>query len=46
MVVLQVKVLTAKNPTAVFSKLQQDTFRLVPNIKKVDVSQKSIESLG
>jgi PII-like signaling protein len=45
-VVLKVKILTAKGGTVVFDKLQKDTFRLVPNIKKVDVSQKSIESVG
>lgn len=45
-VVLKVKILTAKGGPAVFDKLQKDTFRLVPNIKKVEISQKSIESVG
>lgn len=45
-VVLRVKVLTARSGAEVFNKLQKDAFRLVPNIKKVEVSQQSIESLG
>ena len=45
-VVLKVKILTAKGGLAVFDKLQKDTFKLVPNIKKVEISQKSIESVG
>jgi hypothetical protein len=45
-VVLKVKILTAKGGPVVFDKLQKDTFRLVPNIKKVEISQKSIESVG
>ena len=45
-VVLRVKVLTAKSGTQIFDKLQKDAFRLVPNIKKVEISQQSIESLG
>ena len=45
-VVLKVKILTAKGGPAVFDKLQKDTFKLVPNIKKVEISQKSIESVG
>lgn len=44
-VVLKVKILTAKGGPAVFEKLKQDTFRLVPNIKKVDLSVKSIEKV-
>jgi len=30
---------------SVFEKLKKDTFRLVPNIKKVDLSVKSIEKV-
>jgi len=45
-VVLKVKVLTAKQPLAVFEKLKKDTFRLVPGIKKVDLSVKSIEKVS
>jgi hypothetical protein len=44
-VVLKVKILTAKPGTAVFEKLKQDTFKLVPNIKKVELSLKSIEKI-
>lgn len=44
-VVLKVKILTAKQALAVFEKLRKDTFRLVPNIKKVDLSVKSIEKV-
>lgn len=45
-VVLKVKILTAKQALTVFQKLKQDTFRLVPNIKKVDLSVKSIEKVS
>lgn len=45
-VVLKVKILTAKGGTVVFDKLQKDTFRLVPNIKKVDLAVKSIEKVS
>jgi len=45
-VVLKVKILTAKPGPVVFEKLKKDTFRLVPNIKKVEVSVKSIEQVG
>ena len=44
--VLKVKILTAKPGSVVFEKLRKDTFRLVPNIKKVEVSVKSIEQVG
>lgn len=44
-VVLKVKILTAKPGTVVFEKLKKDTFKLVPNIKRVDLSLKSIEKI-
>jgi hypothetical protein len=44
-VILKVKILTAKTGSAVFEKLKQDTFKLVPNIKKVELSIKSIEKI-
>jgi hypothetical protein len=44
-VVLKVKILTAKPGPVVFEKLRKDTFKLVPNIKKVEVSVKSIEKI-
>ena len=44
-VILKVKILTAKQALSVFEKLKKDTFRLVPNIKKVDLSVKSIEKV-
>lgn len=44
-VILKVKILTAKPGSVVFEKLKQDTFKLVPNIKKVEVSMKSIEKI-
>lgn len=44
--VFKVKILTAKPGSVVFEKLKKDTFRLVPNIKKVEVSVKSIEQVG
>jgi hypothetical protein len=44
-VVLKVKILTAKPGSVVFEKLKKDTFKLVPNIKKVEVSNKSIEKI-
>lgn len=45
-VILKVKVLTAKPAQGVFEKLQKDTFRLVPNIKKVEISHKSIQPVS
>jgi hypothetical protein len=45
-VIFKVKILTAKPGPVVFEKLKKDTFRLVPNIKKVEVSIKSIEQIG
>ena len=44
-VILKVKILTAKPGSVVFEKLKKDTFKLVPNIKKVDLSIKSIEKI-
>ena len=45
MVVLKVKIITSKPAIAVYEKLKKDTFRLVPGIKKVDLSAKSIEKV-
>lgn len=42
-VVLKVKILTAKSPTEVFEKVRKDAFRLVPNIKRVEVANNTIE---
>jgi hypothetical protein len=44
-VVLKVKILTGKPGPVVFEKLKKDTFKLVPNIKKVDLSLKSVEKI-
>ena len=44
-VVLKVKILTAKPGPVVFEKLKTDTFKLVHNIKKVELSVKSIEKI-
>ena len=44
-VILKVKILTAKPGPTVFEKLKKDTFKLVPNIKKVEISVKSIEKI-
>ena len=44
-VILKVKILTAKPGPIVFEKLKKDTFKLVPNIKKVEISVKSIEKI-
>jgi len=44
-VVLKVKILSTKPGPVVFDKLKKDTFRLVPNIRKVEVSMKSIEKI-
>jgi hypothetical protein len=44
-VVLKVKIMTTKPGPVVFEKLKKDTFRLVPNIKKVEVAGKSIEKI-
>jgi hypothetical protein len=44
-VILKVKILTAKPGPVVFEKLKKDTFKLVPNIKKVEVSIKSIQKI-
>lgn len=45
-VILKVKIITAQRPQQVFEKIKQDTFRLVPNIKKVDLSIKTIETVS
>ena len=45
-VVLRVKILTAKSPTEVFEKVRKDAFRLVPNIKKVEVANNTIEPVS
>lgn len=45
-VILKVKILTSKPAQGVFEKLQKDTFRLVPNIKKVEISHKSIQPVN
>jgi len=45
-VVLKVKVLTSHPAQQVYDKLRQDTFRLVPNIKKVDVAHKTVEQVS
>jgi hypothetical protein len=42
-VVLKVKILTSKSSTEVYEKIRKDAFRLVPNIKKVEVAQNTIE---
>jgi carbon monoxide dehydrogenase subunit G len=44
-VVLKVKILSGKPGTVVFEKLKKDTFKLVPNIKRVDLSLKSVEKI-
>ena len=44
-VVLKVKIMTTKPGPVVFEKLRKDTFKLVPNIKKVEVAGKSIEKI-
>lgn len=44
-VILKVKILTSKPGTVIFEKLKKDTFRLVPNIKRVEISNKSIEKI-
>jgi len=44
-VILKVKILTAQQAPVVFEKLKKDTFRLVPNIKRVELSVKSIEKV-
>jgi hypothetical protein len=42
-VVLKVKILTSRPPQPVFEKVRKDAFRLVPNIKRVEVAQNTIE---
>jgi len=44
-VVLKVKVLTARPPQDTYKKLQKDMYRLVPNIKQVELSLKSIQPI-
>jgi len=43
MVVLKVKILTSQPAQGVYEKVRKDAFRLVPNIKKVQVAQNTIE---
>jgi hypothetical protein len=43
-VVLKVKILTSKPAQGVYEKVRKDAFRLVPNIKKVEVAQNTIEA--
>ena len=43
MVVLKVKILTSQPAQGVYEKVRKDAFRLVPNIKKVEVAQNTIE---
>lgn len=43
-VVLKVKVLTSRPAQGVFEKIRKDAFRLVPNIKRVEVAQNTIEA--
>ena len=43
MVVIRVKILTARSAKEVYEKVRKDAFRLVPNIKKVEVAQNTIE---
>ena len=45
MVVLKVKILTAKQPQEVFEKVRKDAFRLVPKKKRVEVAQNTIEKV-
>ena len=42
-VVLRIKLLTTKKGQAAYEKLRSDAFRLIPNVKKVEISNKSIE---
>ena len=43
-VVLKVKILTSRPAQGVFEKIRKDAFRLVPNIKRVEVAQNTIEA--
>lgn len=45
-VILKVKIITAQQPRSVFEKIKKDSFRLVPGIQKVDLSEKSIEQVS
>jgi hypothetical protein len=45
-VVLQVKILTSKPAQEVYEKVRKDAFRLVPNIKRVEVAQNTIEKVS
>ena len=42
-VVLKVKILTSRPAQGVYEKVRKDAFRLVPNIKRVEVAQNTIE---
>jgi hypothetical protein len=43
-VVLKVKILTSRPAQGVYEKIRKDAFRLVPNIKRVEVAQNTIEA--
>lgn len=43
-VVLKVKILTSKPAKEVYEKVRKDAFRLVPNIKRVEVANNTIET--
>jgi len=43
-VVLKVKILTSKPAQGVYEKVRKDAFRLVPNIKRVEVANNTIET--
>lgn len=42
-VLLRVKILTSRSPQEIYEKIRKDAFRLVPNIKRVEVAQNTIE---
>jgi hypothetical protein len=44
-VVLKVKILSTKPGSVIFEKLKRDTFKLVPNIRKVEIASNSIEKI-
>lgn len=44
-VVLKVKVLTSKPAQGIYEKIRKDAFRLVPNIKRVEVANNTIEKV-
>jgi hypothetical protein len=45
-VVLKVKILTSKPALGIYEKIRKDAFRLVPNIKRVEVAQNTIEKVS